>query len=172
MPQNLTKESPFTHEYLKSVVDYDKETGIFTRKVRTSVRIKVGQVCGFVNKCGYVKIKIMAKTFAAHRLAWFWMYGEWPGPEIDHINGVRSDNRIANLSSGTKSKNQQNRHNHKGYTYHKRHGKWDARISVNGKMIFIGRYDSEEDARSAYLSAKDKIHHKPIHNPPTQAMSP
>lgn len=80
------------------------------------------------------------------------------GKDVDHRNGNTLDNRKENLFIGTKQDNMHNRHTCKGYSWNKTRKKWRVGIKVNNKSIFIGRYDTETEARSAYLEAK-KIYH-------------
>lgn len=94
--------------------------------------------------------------FFAHIFAWYVTYGKMPDNQIDHINGVRDDNRIINLRDVTNQQNQFNR-KVKGVTQ-RTNGKWRARIGINGKRISLGDFDTEEEARQAYLDAK-KIYH-------------
>ena len=75
------------------------------------------------------------------------------------INGIKDDNRICNLRSVTNQQNCFNRTNAKGYTWNKRHSKWMSKIKVNSKTINLGYYNTEQEARNAYLAAKE-IYHK------------
>lgn len=93
----------------------------------------------------------------AHQFAWFCIYNEIV-KEIDHINGDRSDNRIENLRSVTHQQNNFNKLNVKGYCYDKTRNKFLATIKINGVNKNLGRFDKEEDARKAYLKAKEKYH--------------
>ena len=77
---------------------------------------------------------------------------------VDHINGVRTDNRVENLRQVTHQQNNWNQLNTKGYYWHKQWKTWKVRIMVNGKRLFLGNYDTEAEARAAYLRAKE-IHH-------------
>ena len=92
---------------LKEVLRYDAETGLFTWIVRTSNRVKIGSVAGTL-VCGYLSIHIDGERFQAHRLAWFYMKGNWPYAQLDHRNGVRSDNRWNNLREAPGSLNHEN----------------------------------------------------------------
>lgn len=147
---------------LRKTFSYDPETGIFTR-IRASNRSKVGDVPR-VNSEGYVRIRLCGRMHAAHRLAWLWVNGELPEQDIDHINGVKSDNRIANLRDVGRDINTanifgpqaNNTSGQLGVTRYKR--KWRAQISVGGKMKYIGLYATPEDAHKAYLAAK-AVHH-------------
>ena len=150
-----------TAEYLRSILNYDPETGIFTRKVRTSSRAKVGDVAGSPRGDGYLLIMVCSRKYLAHRLAWLYMYGEWPKDQIDHINRNRSDNRIANLREVTNKQNLQNAgkysHNtsgHPGVYWHKQGPKWRAQITHNYKDIHLGYFTTLEEALSARKAAE------------------
>ena len=93
-----------------------------------------------------------------HHFAWYCVYGNCNTEEIDHINGVKYDNRICNLRSVTHQQNQWNFVNAKGYSWNKSSNKWQSRIQVNRKLICLGTYNTEEEARQAYLNAKEKYH--------------
>jgi hypothetical protein len=78
--------------------------------------------------------------------------------QVDHINGNRLDNRKANLRLVTSQENKHNNTVAKGYSWDKARNKWSVKIKLNRKGIFIGRYNTETEARTAYLEAK-KIYH-------------
>jgi hypothetical protein len=137
---------------------YNKDTGVFTRKISLNTKVKVGDVAGGKDTKGYVCIRVVGKTYKAHRLAWLYVYGNIPIAEIDHINGIKDDNRIANLRDVTKSVNQQNRRFVKGYS--KDGNRWKAQIRFGGKWKHLGCYETEQQAHVAYLSAKTKVHMK------------
>ena len=142
---------------LKEILDYSQTTGVFVWKTKVNRRVRVGGKAGSYDKDGYVKIKIDKKDYRAHRLAWLYIHGCWPTDQIDHINRIKDDNRIENLRDVTQQQQQFNT-KAKGYFWDKQRGKWQARIMVNIKMKYLGRYDTEEDARAAYLAAKEKLH--------------
>src|SRR5580704_1773693 len=96
-----------TIEALKTVLDYDPLTGVFRWRIRPRQRA-CSEIAGSVNSYGYRMICVAQKIYRAHRLAWFYVYGEWPTNEIDHINGKKDDNRIVNLRLADKQKNQAN----------------------------------------------------------------
>tara|TARA_R110002126_G_scaffold10115_1_gene45510 strand:- start:617 stop:1087 length:471 start_codon:yes stop_codon:yes gene_type:complete len=77
---------------------------------------------------------------------------------VDHRDGNPSNNCIENLQVTTHQGNMWNMTRAKGYSWHKQHKKWEAYIGVNGKVIHLGLFDTEEEAREAYLAAK-LIHH-------------
>ena len=136
------------NEYLK----YNPETGdIIWIKDRVANKL-IGQIAGNLNCYGYLRIKFNNKPYMAHRLAWFLYYGVWPQNEIDHINGVRTDNRISNLRDVTSSQNQLNRKSHrektvKYYTFDKSNQAWYVRAQINGKLKYLGYFKTEELAR-------------------------
>jgi hypothetical protein len=151
-------------ERLKQLLDYDPETGIFKWRVRRQ-RIFIGRVAGNRAIKGYLFLAFDGKTYQCHRLAWFYVYGEWPKYQIDHINGIRDDNRIANLRLATPSQNLQNRpapssntSGFKGVAWHKGARKWQAYISLNSKRMYLGLFSTKEDAYSAYCTAAIKHH--------------
>jgi hypothetical protein len=151
---------------LKRQLRYEPETGKFFWLVRNSNRQMIGDEAGPKNRNshGYQTINVGGVAYKAHRLAWFYITGEWPD-QIDHINGVRDDNRIENLRNVT---GQQNTHNQR--TAHvnsstgvlgviaKPSGKFAAEIRVNGKKKHIGTFPSISLAKAAYDEAKLKFH--------------
>ncbi len=105
---DCTTAQELTAEYLRSILHYDQETGIFTWKVRTARRVKAGDVAGCSDGDGYRLIKVQSRLYKAHRLAWLYIHGSWPKDQIDHINRIRTDNRIANLREVSNKQNLQN----------------------------------------------------------------
>lgn len=157
-------EAVLTVARLKSLLHYDPETGVFTRRVaRTNA--PAGSIAGSKRDDGYLTIYI-GHAYTSHRLAWFYFYDRWPASQIDHINGNRSDNRISNLREVTRSQNSQNiggayRNNVSSGllgAYRHEKGKWHARIQLNGKANSLGLFDTPEAAHAAYLAAKAVIH--------------
>ena len=149
-----------THIYLKSILKYDHETGVFIAIVGRP-RVKVGGCVGTILPNGYVHIMIRGKFYKGHRLAWFYMTGEWPSEQIDHINGCRSDNSWANLRECSNSQNSFNRKKYRnnstsvtGVYWHKKSERWAASIDVNRKRINLGYFDSVEDAGKVRRAAE------------------
>lgn len=142
---------------LLSLLRYDADDGRF---VWTSGRL-AGRVSGSTNGQGYLNIKINGRVYLAHRLAWLAATGEWPAAEIDHINGVKSDNRACNLRSATRHQNAQNvlrrgAGANKGATKIK--SGWMASIKAGGKSFYLGVYPTAEAAHEAYCSAARNLH--------------
>lgn len=149
-----------TVERLKEVLRYDLETGVFRWACAIGNRAKEGAVAGCLRSDGYCFIRIDGHPYAAHRLAWLYMHGVWPNLHIDHINRVRSDNRIENLREATRAQNQGNlpryRNNTsgiKGVSLMKRDNKWRASIRVNGKPKNLGHFNTKEEAAEVYRKA-------------------
>ena len=147
-----------TQKELKALLHYDPNTGIFKWKVGARNSIKVGAIAGCKDSAGYFRIRINGKDYKAHRLAWLYMEGYWPEPEIDHINGVRHDNRWKNLRMVSPVCNGQNKtissRNTSGFTgvcWSKAAKKWVARITIHRRRIHIGYYDTPLDAAIARL---------------------
>jgi len=151
-----------TQDYLKSVLSYDPETGIFIWLVDKSIRSRSGSIAGSIRKNGYRAISVSSNRCLSHRLAWLYTYGYWPN-QIDHINGNRSDNRISNLRECTASQNSMNRgvqsNNIVGLKGVSRHmNKFKSRICLNGNVKYLGIYDTPEEAHEAYKKAADIYH--------------
>ena len=115
---------------------------------------------------GYLKIRINQKGYRAHRLAWYLMTGDWPKHQIDHIDGNRANNKFSNLRDVTCSVNMQNMKkpsssNNSGFLgvhFDSARQKYTSRLTINGKKLFLGRFDSAEEAYDVYLAAKRKLH--------------
>lgn len=151
-----------TQEYLKTILNYNKETGIFTRLRinKYSTRVKIEDKVGTIDGDGYRRIYIFYKHYLAHRLAWLYVYGELPKGQIDHLNGIRDDNRIENLRNVTSRENNQNRYYHRngklvGCYYNKIKNNWISTIRFNNKNIKIGEFCTELEAHRAYLKFLD-----------------
>jgi hypothetical protein len=151
-------------EDMKKYLSYSPETGLFHWILASSDKTKIGDIAGCLRDDGYIKIKIFGKNYLAHRLAWLFTHGEWPKEEIDHINRVRNDNRIENLRSILKRQQQQNMKLREKSTSgfvgvsQRKNGKWRAHITIMGKFISLGVFDTPEAASNAYLEAKAKHH--------------
>lgn len=100
------KQAVLTAEMLRDALTYDAETGVFTWKNHSGSKMKQGDVAGSIShKKGYRIIRVHYHRYLAHRLAWLYVYGEWPAGEIDHINGNTGDNSIGNLRTVTRQQN-------------------------------------------------------------------
>lgn len=154
-----------TQQDVQAVLHYDPETGIFVNKVDRNPRALKNAIAGYTNTIGYTVVQINGRKLHAHRLAWLYMTGKWPNCEIDHINRNRSDNRFVNLRQATST---QNKHNtthrinntsgHRGVTWHKQRGKWQAQISVAGVHRYLGLFDTVDEAVQARKNAVALFH--------------
>lgn len=154
-----------TQDYLKSILHYDPDTGVFTWLKKLSNNTKVMGVAGTIAQDGYVKIRINSQGYPAHRLAWFYFYGTFPQEQLDHINLNRSDNAIKNLRIASHSDNQRNKKisksNKSGYknvSWCARAKKWKVGLKVNGKSIHFGYFSDVNDANIAATNARNLMH--------------
>lgn len=146
-PSAITKE-----EVLKRL-NYDPETGVFTWKLCRNSK-HIGNIAKSLDAHGYVQINLMGTVCKGHRLAWFYMTGEWPKDQIDHINMKRDDNRFSNLRLATNAENSRNREvqsnntsGFKGVSFNKNTGKFVAYIEKDKKRKNLGYF---ADAISAH----------------------
>lgn len=158
---------------LRQVLRYEPETGklfwlarpeaMFARHsdfVRWNKRFAGKQAfCAPVGQ-EYLGGRVLGAKYFSHRVAWAVHYGEWPASDVDHVNGQRSDNRIANLRLATRAENARNRganYNSPskmvGVSRHTHSQKWRARITVGGRRISLGLFESSIDAARARNSA-------------------
>ena len=157
-----------SQELLKELLDYSPETGVFLWKVNRTGSAKAGTRAGVKHHTGYRYIKINGERYGEHRLVWVFVYGSIPeGAQIDHINGVRDDNKIINLrlaSQGYSDNNQNcglssnNTSGYVGVCWDSKSSKWWARIGLNYTRHFLGYYDTPEEAYEAYKKAKAELH--------------
>lgn len=151
-----------SHDEIKSILSYNKETGIFTWNKKVSAHVFKGDVAGTLDNKGYRRIGINKTYVRAHRLAWFYVYGFWPSGQIDHINRLRDDNRISNLRDVSPLVNSRNRTSSInkfgviGVSWCNKSNKFYSRITVNGKTKCLGYYRSMLDAACSRKSAENK----------------
>jgi len=154
--------SDITANELRRLLAYDPTTGAFTWRVNNR-RAKKGAPAGDLGRDGYWRIGIKKKSYKAHRLAWLYTYDAWPQGEIDHINRVKTDNRIHNLRDVTHAENSQNLSSYKNNVsgvngVYLRGHKWAARITTNGRQKHLGHFQSIEDAANARALAEILYH--------------
>lgn len=154
-----------TQARLKELLSYNPETGEFTRIKRTGRSKPVGTVIKTPHNAGYVTAAIDGEEYLQHRLVWLYVYGHFPTADLDHINGRRSDNRLANLRQAARFENHQNKgiqsnntSGHIGVSWRKNRGRWIAQIRTLGVNRYLGSYKTAEEARDAYLRAKEAMH--------------
>lgn len=163
----MPKKFHLSLDELKSIVNYDPETGILTWVGTGTGRSKRGGEAGSLKEDnGYLRVTIKGQVYYAHRLIFYWMTGRDPMEYVDHRNGVRSDNRWANLRECSWQENCQNyrrksptKHGFLTGVHRKSSGKFGAQISVNRKLVVLGgAFETEEAAHAAYVEAKAKYH--------------
>lgn len=152
-----------SHQELKRLVRYEPDTGRFY-SLYSHKGLPAGREVGSVDD-EYIRISVMGKLYKGHRLAWFYMTGSWPSCDIDHINGIKSDNRFCNLREASRGQNMMNigvkRHNtsgYKGVSFYSKTGKWKAQIQSNGRKIGLGYFDDIKEAAEAYIFAALDLH--------------
>jgi hypothetical protein len=136
-------------------------TGVFTWVIAPRRSVKAGDIAGSVFTAGssskmYRRIGLLTKKYKSHRLAWLYVYGQFPDNEIDHIDGDGTNNRIDNLRDVRRKENGKNRRlrtdSTSGFTgvcYDKARRKWAANIKVDGTQIYLGRFESKTEAIDA-----------------------
>jgi len=146
-----------TLERLRELLEYNQETGGFTWRVRRGPA-RAGSKAGSVGRAGYLSIETGGRVYQAHRLAWFYVYGEWPLGDLDHKDMVKTNNRIDNLRLATPSQNKANSRLHRNntsglkgahYRRRRRGGRWQAKI----QQVSLGHFDTAEEAHAAYVKA-------------------
>ena len=160
---DIYTEEEITQEFLKEHLEY--RDGYLWWFKPTSIRVKIGQQFGSCHNGGYRRGMLKSKNCYEHRLIWFYHYGKWPKDQIDHINGIKDDNRIENLREATKQQNQFNRKSergsssqYKGVSWCKLSKKWRAYYQHKGKLYHLGLYETEEEAAEAYRKATEHLH--------------
>jgi hypothetical protein len=167
----MGEDNGFTAQRVRELLDYDPISGLFTWKARaegSSKRVAywnrrwAGKKTVNIDSRGYVNLIIYKRRFKAHRVAWLYVYGEWPNGEIDHIDGRRANNAIANLRLATASQNQQNKTvklASSGYRgVRKQYRKWRADIKFGGTSVYLGLFDTADKASAAYAAAAAEYH--------------
>lgn len=152
------------YERLQALLEYNPETGIFTRR-ESRRRWKSGEVVGTKSADGYININIDYQVYRAHRLAWLYMTGGEPASGIDHVNRNRADNRWSNLREASQPENTLNRSaqsnnktGYKGVHKIKKTGRFRAVCTVRGNRVNVGCFDTAEEAKSAHDAVAKILH--------------
>jgi len=161
----MTRQHEITADVVRLIYDYDPQTGFLTHR-RGRGRAKRNSRAGTVKKNGYRTIRVRGRWFSSGRVAWLHYYGEWPRHQIDHINHVRDDDRIANLRDVPGAVNMHNlgalRSNSTtgvvGVSFNKRQRKYVASVYVGGRCIFLGQFSSLPEAAEARAKGKAQYH--------------
>jgi hypothetical protein len=145
-----------TQDLIKELLFY-KDGKLFNRIKRKGGAL-VGEEAGTLHRAGYRQIMISGERYLSHRLIYIYHRGEIiDNLHIDHIDRDRSNNNIENLRLVTRQENQWNR-GAKGYYFNKARNKFQAQIKINGERIYLGLFNAEDNARNAYLKAKEELH--------------
>ena len=149
-------------ERLRELLDYDPHTGVFLWAASTGP-VGAGKIAGCIHR-GYRRINIDGRKYRAGRLAWLHIYGHWPSDQIDHINGIRDDDRLDNLREATNQENAHNQRHPMRNSKGKMLGVWPsgrnfiAKIKINEKAKYLGTFATDVEAHAAYLTAKRRFH--------------
>lgn len=164
MARTLIRRNP-TQTELKYLFNYEPETGQFTH-LKTRGKGRAGEIVGKVNMYGYVEMRVLNKLFGAHRLAILYMTGSLPELPltVDHINGNRADNRWSNLrvadyrqQSWNAPAHHHNKSGLKGAWPCKTTGRWVSMLQDGQRRIWLGRFDTAEDAHKAWIKAASEL---------------
>ena len=157
----MEKQQKLTQKRARELFEYNSETGVLSWKKSTNSRARAGDEAGSINDGGYRCLGLNGKRYFVHRIIWLYVHGYLPEHEIDHINRDPSDNRIANLREVSRSCNIRNVGNLKnntsgvkGVNWNKPCQKWEAKICVNNKMLYLGLYKDFDNAVCARLAAE------------------
>lgn len=134
---------------------YKEDTGhLFFKK-------KPNKVAGWIGTHGYREVQINNKSYYCHKIAWVMFYKKQPNATIDHINRIRSDNRIVNLRDVSQRENNWNAKTTSqcfvGSSFCKKNKKWRSNICIKEKQISLGLYKKREEAHCAYIIAYNFI---------------
>jgi HNH endonuclease len=150
-----------TQAQLKELLTYDPDTGIFKWKDTGRGR-SWDRVAGYKEGGnGRIRIRIGTRNYLAHRLAWLYVYGEWPKNIIDHRDLDPSNNRIKNIRDATISQNGANSkpRGKSGVKGIRKHGnKWMAKINHGGRGHYLGLFKTIEEATEAYQTEAKLLH--------------
>lgn len=179
--ENRIKSTP-SWGVLRELLDYKQETGKLFWRERPSEYFPAGnelqwngryantEAFTYLSPQGYYRGNLFDSSYNAHRIIWKWMTGEDSPLQIDHINGDRADNRWSNLREANRAQNfwnakrrSYNTSGKKGVYFNKGKGKWDARITHYGRPVFLGRFETFEEAKTCRENA-EQFYHKGFTN--------
>lgn len=155
-----------TRWIVKDGLAYDPIAGVFVNTEKRSQRTKIGGFAGNKRSLdGYCVLRFNSALTRSHRLAWYFVNGEWPPQEVDHKNRCRSDNRIANLRMATRAENNQNttvrvdnKTGVRGVHYRAKSKRYIAQICINGRPKHIGTFTTLASAAEAYRDIAARLH--------------
>lgn len=171
-------QSEVTPDMLRSLLRYDPDAGKLYWRPRP-MSLFPGTAAGgswnakwagkeaftSLDRHGYLRGSVFKRNYRAHRVAWAVAHGRWPAADVDHINGVRADNRLLNLREATRAENLRNSGSRAGSSsqyvgvwWCKKYGTWRVGITVGRVSKHIGYFASEVDAARAYDDAARREH--------------
>jgi hypothetical protein len=165
----MAYKDDITADYVRSILDYDPETGLLTWKRRERVSRQwntkyAGKEAGVLS-LGYIKIRIEKRAYQAHRLIWLMMTGSWPKEQIDHIDMDRSNNRWVNLREASNAENMRNTKAHidnssgfKGVYFVNDRNKFRGSVMINGKISHTKRCETAEEAYEERCALAKRLH--------------
>ena len=149
---------------LQEWLHYDRETGVVTWKKSPACRTSIGGLVGGPNSKGYLTFEFKGGRYTVHRVAFALAHNRWPLPTCDHINGIKTDNRIVNRREATLSENgsnrriqRNNRSGFKGVYWNKRDGKWQAQV-IARKKRHTKLFCCIEDAAAWAKQLREQLH--------------
>lgn len=152
-------------DQLRELFDLDEETGVLRWRVSPARNVKAGSIAGGNKGSGYLAVKVDRKKLQVHRIVFAMVNGYLP-EFVDHINGIPSDNRPANLRAATCLQNNQNRRTRKdsssgvkGVCWNSRLRKWQANVRANGKNNYLGLFTDPSKAEEVVRAFREQ-HHK------------
>lgn len=160
----LEGESEPPQEELLRLFNYSLVSGRLWRRVSVSPNTVEGQLVTRSHNAGYLAVGIQGKAYLAHRVIWCMVTGQWPTACIDHSDGRRDNNCWLNLREASRTENNRNtsgwehsKSGVKGVYPARASGRWEARITVDSKALYLGTYDTVPEAKAVY------DHHAKLH---------
>jgi hypothetical protein len=155
-------EHHITQELVRELFICSPNTPHIIRRV-DSRRYKAGTIVGCRDHKGYVLVHVKGRNYRAHHIVWLYFHGKLPMHQLDHINGIRDDNRISNLREATNAENSQNRQptgsiGLLGVSFEKKRNRYKSQIKVNGRVKTLGYFKTPIEAYQTYLAAKRELH--------------
>jgi hypothetical protein len=152
---------------IAATFDFNPSTGELIRKSN-------GRTMKSQNTNGYYVVRVDGDSFTAHRIIWKLLYGYDPTADIDHIDGVKTNNRPSNLRLASAAQNSVNRKGtgasgYRGVSFSR--GRWHAAMRVNGKRFYLGASHCLEDAAALYREAAQKVHGDFCHRSVTEKVT-
>jgi hypothetical protein len=149
---------------INELLCYNPDTGDISWRIKRG-KCAAGRIVTCKNEKGYIVVRVDNVLLRAHRIGWAVTHNAWPEKEIDHINGIRFDNRISNLREANHSQNMKNikksvanKSGKKGVSWHKQAQKWQVHIKVDGVNHYLGLFDSVDDAHEKYKQVANDLH--------------